>query len=408
MSADMPRVLVVDDSAVIRQAISKMLRADFDLVLAGDGESGWERLAEDRRIGVLITDIEMPRLDGYAFICRVRAADDPRIRDMPIITITGAEDEETKARAYACGATDFITKPLNASQLQARVQAYLGFERDSQYLAESDVDELTRLYSRKAFVHQGTRLFSGMDGPAALLHMGIDGFRKLYRAQGDEVANRVLIWAAQQLLTLGATKALVARVGGAEFALWLPQTREEEAAALAERVRRHFEATAFKEGALAVATTVSLGLAIASPKAASFETLMQLADRRLRYAESKGGNQTAISGLEDLLPSPEELVLAAPVATTETLSTDELDDLLGQPVEEPPQAAVNAVPLLDWLSVDRALALLARGQGARVSPYLDPLMLQALPLLAAYLEERSGGADWTLAQLLQHCSRGSG
>ncbi|HET9122800.1 MAG TPA: diguanylate cyclase [Acidiferrobacteraceae bacterium] len=406
MSADMPRVLVVDDSAVIRQAISKMLRADFDLVLAGDGESGWERLSEDRRIGVLITDIEMPRLDGYAFICRVRAADDPRIRDIPIITITGAEDEETKTRAYACGATDFITKPLNAGQLQARVQAYLGFERGDQDLAESDVDELTRLYSRRAFVQQGTRLFASMDSPAALLHMEIDGFRKIYRAQGDEIANRVLIWAAHELLTLGATKALVARVGGAEFALWLPHTEQEEAAALGERIRHHFERMPFTEGAVSVPVTVSLGLAISTPRAGAFEALMQLADRRLRYAASKGGNQIAVTGLEDLLPSPEELVLAAPLVAPEVLSTEELDSLLVQAPEAEARAepASASAPVLDWLSVDRALALLAQGQGERVTPYLEHLLADVLPLLRAYAEER-GAAEWTLAEILQRCVR---
>uniref|UniRef100_UPI002615A8AF response regulator n=1 Tax=Acidiferrobacter sp. TaxID=1872107 RepID=UPI002615A8AF len=107
------RVLVVDDSAVIRQAISKMLKVDFDVAVAADGEAGWETLLQAPDVGVLITDIEMPRLDGYAFICRVRASDDPHIRDLPIIVITGADDDETKTRAFACGATDFITKPLN-------------------------------------------------------------------------------------------------------------------------------------------------------------------------------------------------------------------------------------------------------------------------------------------------------
>lgn len=404
MSADMPRILVVDDSAVIRQAISKMLRADFDLVLAGDGESGWERLAEDRRIGVLITDIEMPRLDGYAFICRVRAADDPRIRDMPIITITGAEDEETKARAYACGATDFITKPLNAGQLQARVHAYLGFEQASTEVAEGDVDELTRLYSRKAFMQQGARLFPVGDDPAALLHMGVDGFRKLYRLQGDEIANRILVWVARQLLAHGESKALVARVGGAEFALWLPRVAQEEAAELAERVRRHFEATPFQEAGVSVPVTVSLGLAVSGPQTATFDALTRLADRRLHYAESKGGNQTAVSGLEDLLPTPEELVLAAPVGVVDTLSTAELDDLVGTSVEEPAAVREGGLPL-DLLGVDRALSLLAQGQQDRLTPYLDYLVHAVAPLLQAYLDERGLGPTCTVAQLLERCNR---
>src|SRR6266849_3366867 len=106
ISNETARVLVVDDAPVIRHAIKKMLTSDFDVLLAEDGETAWKKLVQDEQIKLLITDIEMPGLDGYAFICRIRASDEARIRDLPIITITGAEDEETKERAYACGATD--------------------------------------------------------------------------------------------------------------------------------------------------------------------------------------------------------------------------------------------------------------------------------------------------------------
>jgi CheY-like chemotaxis protein len=70
----------------------------------------------------------MPQLDGYGFICKLRGANDPRLRDVPIIVITSAEDDETRERAYACGASDFILKPFNASQLLDCIQTQLAHD----------------------------------------------------------------------------------------------------------------------------------------------------------------------------------------------------------------------------------------------------------------------------------------
>lgn len=117
-----PQVLVVDDSRVIRKAIDRVLGKEYDLVEAEDGEAGWEALESDPRTRVVISDIQMPRLDGYGMICRIRAAEDQRLRDLPIIVITSAEDDTTKERAYACGANDFILKPIDSNQLLGCVQ----------------------------------------------------------------------------------------------------------------------------------------------------------------------------------------------------------------------------------------------------------------------------------------------
>src|SRR4030065_1912592 len=105
-----PRVLVADDSRVIRMAINKILGADYDLVEVEDGESAWDRVRADSDIQALVTDIAMPNVDGYEIICRIRGAEETRLRELPVIAITGAEEEQTKQRALACGATAVIIK----------------------------------------------------------------------------------------------------------------------------------------------------------------------------------------------------------------------------------------------------------------------------------------------------------
>ena len=155
-------MLIVDDSRVMRKAISKILGVEFNLVEAEDGEDGWETLIKDDSIQIIIADIQMPRLDDYSMICRIRAADESRVRDVPIIVSTGADDDITRERAFACGANDFITKPIDPKQLVARVRTYLEFEEDSAneertIAAETgaSVDPLTQLSGRRSFLDHG-------------------------------------------------------------------------------------------------------------------------------------------------------------------------------------------------------------------------------------------------------------
>ncbi len=114
---DKPWVLIVDDSRVVRRTILNTLGPSFNVLEAGDGAAGWRMLRQNSRIDVVISDIQMPEMDGYNLICKVRAVEDPALREIPIIVITSAEDDITRERAYACGANDFILKPFHADQL---------------------------------------------------------------------------------------------------------------------------------------------------------------------------------------------------------------------------------------------------------------------------------------------------
>jgi CheY-like chemotaxis protein len=117
-----PWILVVDDSRVIRRTILSVLRQTYNVMEAENGSAGWGILRQNSRIELVISDIEMPVLDGYGFICKIRAVEDPGLREVPIVVITSADDEITRDRAYACGANDFILKPFNSPQLLSCVQ----------------------------------------------------------------------------------------------------------------------------------------------------------------------------------------------------------------------------------------------------------------------------------------------
>lgn len=119
-SASQATILVVDDSRTVRAAIAKILGKYYQVVQAGDGEEGWSQLRDNPDIKMVVSDIMMPVLDGYGLICRIRAAGEPRIKDVPIVVITSSEDAITRERAHACGANDFVVKPVESSDLIER------------------------------------------------------------------------------------------------------------------------------------------------------------------------------------------------------------------------------------------------------------------------------------------------
>ncbi len=428
ISNEMARVLVVDDAPVIRQAIKKMLKSDFDVLLAEHGEAGWEKLVQDEQIKLLITDIEMPGLDGYAFICRIRASDDARIRDLPIITITGAEDEETKARAYACGATDFITKPLDAVQLQARVQAHVKFD---QVLSEApvpandqaDIDLITKLYSGRYFLQNGRQSVSialKQKHDLSLIRLSVDNFKKLYREHGDEIINEILAWLAKILTSIKGKQDLIARIGGAEFAMLLPATGRSEAMALCDGLRATIAKNPFKQGNAVVPVSASMGLTtLNTDQRQTIEELLKLAEQRLSHAKSQGGDRVSVTDLSETMPGAEELVLSAPEGApaavetalpkgeVEELSVAELEELIKRETNKQkfnrPEiyAAGVANPLkgadvLELLSVDKALQMLANGNADKLEPYLERLISQVIQLLDFYNEKKQLGLKSTV------------
>lgn len=408
--AVLTRVLVVDDSKVICQAIKKMLNGDFDVVTAEDGERGWQKLLQDNQINALITDVEMPVLDGYALICRIRACEDNRIRDLPVITITGAEDDETKARAYACGSTDFITKPLDAIQLKTRVKAYIRYDQTTRLLEEKAValedeainDPLTQLRSRRYFLQRGEQDISHAlrhQGDMSLLRLDIDEFKKIYKTHGDDAVDHLLVWFAKLVSQTVRTDDTVARIAGSAFAVLTPATTRDDALQLADRLRVTIAAQPFTHAGQEITVTASIGLAsVCADRRRSLEQLLRLAEERLAHARSEGGNNVCASLLGDTQAEAEEVVLAAvpeavPSAGAEAEPANETVEAVPAPLETETAALASAgrdAELAELISIDKALQLLAQGGGSKLTPYLENLMLRLQPLLTLYRESQRG------------------
>jgi len=354
-AAEKVRVLVADDSRVIRKAISKILSNEFELIEVGDGEAAWEHLLQDGSIEVLVSDIEMPKLDGYSLICRVRAADPERVRNIPIIVITGADDELTRERAFACGATDFIIKPIDGVQLLARTRAHAKLDQTTRKLEETStaleeqtaVDPLTQLHSRRYFLQHGVQDIAYAkrhNSDVSVIRIDIDNFRSLYKKYGDQVCDQILIWLAKRLAASSRTEDTVARTGGGEFAILAPSSGRMEAAVLCERARAAVNAEPFKNEDVAIPLTISLGLAtLGRDPGETVEELLVLAEQRMTLAKAAGGNRLGVSYREEA-PKPDEAIIEQP-------------------------------------DLETALKMLGASEGGKLVPFLPDLVMRCIPLL---------------------------
>jgi len=375
---DRVRILVVDDSRVIRKAVEKILGDDFELIEAEDGEAGWAQLAADERIEVLITDILMPRLDGYGLICRVRAADAARLRELPIIAITGAEDDTVRERAYACGATDFIVKPIDKVQLVARARAHAKLDQTLRRLSEAEAaleaqtaDPVTGFATRQEFHRLGDELLIQAfrdDRPLSLLRFDPDDLRTLYDTHGDDGCDRLFAWLAERVRAVLRPTDAGARLGGGRFALLLPATGDAQAAELAELLRAAVADKPCPLGGATVPVTISLGTATTGHGAAdSIDDLLAHAERRVTLAKAAGGNRLGV-GYEQAVAAPEVAVMEQP-------------------------------------DLETALRLLETGDVGRLTPYLPELLARLLPLLDHGNEQLDLGMDFALTELRDKLSR---
>jgi DNA-binding response OmpR family regulator len=121
------RLLFADDDPILREFASVHLGTETGAVVtAADGEDAWG-LLQDASFDLLLIDLEMPRLDGFGLVRRLRQ--DPRFRDVPVIVVTGREDVSAIDRAFDAGATSFLVKPINWRLLTYQVRFVLRAQR---------------------------------------------------------------------------------------------------------------------------------------------------------------------------------------------------------------------------------------------------------------------------------------
>lgn len=300
------KVLLVDDSQQARVAIREALKDLFEVFIeADDGLSAIKAFVEEKP-GFIITDIEMPSIDGYRFISTVRNMEDGK--DLPIIMLSGTKDSlKKKLTGFNLGASDFLMKPFESEELVARVKSLLRTrflldelkEKNTLLARLAVTDELTGLYNRRHFfetVKEQMALGLRHNFKIACMLMDIDHFKKINDTHGHIAGDDVLRKIGSLLNSCKREGELLARFGGEEFVMCLFNTDSASVLRAAERFRhliKSFEFSSSHHPNLHV--TMSIGVAI-YPQASivTIDELIKAADSALYRSKVDGRDKVSL------------------------------------------------------------------------------------------------------------------
>jgi diguanylate cyclase (GGDEF)-like protein len=290
------RILVVDDAMENIQILHAALQDEHEVLFAMDGPRALE-IARSQHPDLILLDAVMPGMDGYA-VCRELFAI-PETAGIPVIFVTALKSPEDETRALGAGAADFISKPVNAAVVRARVRTQLTVKRQRDALrALILLDPLTGVANRRAFderLGMEWRRCGRAQLPVSLLMVDIDHFKLYNDHYGHPAGDATLVQVAQAMRrAAGRGQDLVARYGGEEFAILLPQLIEAGATGVARRLMHELEMLDMPHAASPTSRrlTVSIGIASMVPGDHSQGgDLVQVADALLYQAKAGGRNR---------------------------------------------------------------------------------------------------------------------
>ncbi|MEZ6070347.1 MAG: diguanylate cyclase [Pirellulales bacterium] len=322
-------VMVVDDDAMIRRALAKLLENNgYTVREAEDGLQALE-LVERECPDLLITDWEMPGLNGVELCRRLQQAELPHY--VYVILLTGRTDSQDMIDALQAGADDFVSKPIDRDALLARLHAGQRTSRRERQLREmSERDSLTGVLNRRTFFGHFAREWARSQrhgSPLSVVLLDVDFFKKLNDTYGHSTGDVVLQQVARTLTAQCRASDLVCRYGGEEFCVLLPETDEAAAAIWAERARAAIAALRVPHGEKVIHTSASLGVAQRLNDMPTVEAAIDAADQCLLYAKGAGRNRVVTSAsmhesLDDIIDErrPMDDVLARDVMSAVVLT----------------------------------------------------------------------------------------
>lgn len=289
------RVLVADDAPLVRHVVSTLVHSfGYTVVSAEDGLEAWA-IIQTEEIALLITDWQMPGLDGPALIKRVRAAGMPRY--IPCLLLIIRDTQSDRVYGLDIGADDYLVKPIHPDELRARIAVAARALRLEQELRASNArleelaaqlqqqathDALTGLLNRYGLIAQANVELARAQRtgqPLGLALLDRDYFKQINDQYGHTVGDRVLAHVAAQLRAAVRPYEL----------LLLPGASEDETFGVAERARGQVAGVGFAmPGGGTISVSVSAGVTSCLGGAVALEGLLAAADQALYQAKGAG------------------------------------------------------------------------------------------------------------------------
>ncbi|MBI3710695.1 MAG: PleD family two-component system response regulator [Proteobacteria bacterium] len=296
------KILVVEDNATVAERIRQSLSGDGQNVeIMTDGAAVVPRAAQGD-FDLLIVSLLLKGSDGLRLCAQLRSSE--TTRHVPILVLVDDGDYDRLAKGLDIGVNDYLMRPVDRNELLARCRTQIRRRRYQQRLRDTYehnislalTDSLTGLYNRRYFTTHLDGLFeqaAGAGKSLALLMIDIDNFKTINDTYGHAVGDEVLRGVANRLTEYMRSFDTIARWGGEEFAVVMPEADPQIARGVAERLRRKIAGRPFavSAGVGEVNVTISLGLAVSAGDTACPDDLLRSADAALYQAKRDGRNR---------------------------------------------------------------------------------------------------------------------
>jgi len=296
-------ILIIDDSETVRAQIVRELQSASlcdRIYQAGDGIEAF-KLLMGTPVDLILCDLEMPRIDGFKLLGMI--AGNEKLREIPVIMLTGRGDRELKVKLLSHGASDYITKPFDTGELIARVKVHLKIKNLQDELKKSnnrlkqlsDTDPLTLIYNRRYMMttlEKEMRRAERKGTHLSLVLIDIDHFKHVNDKYGHQGGDQVLVSLAALSQSGLRSYDFAARYGGEEFVLILPETAHEDALMIADRLRTQIQSHTYPGTLKGLITTASMGVATyPTDFITSVSDLIREADEAMYRAKAAGRNR---------------------------------------------------------------------------------------------------------------------
>lgn len=295
---DQNTILVVDDSPSARNHVVELLkRRNFNVITANNGKQALQELNQHKNIKMVITDLEMPVMDGIELTNEIRR--NYTREQLAVIGISGASNGIHSARFIKNGADDFLRKPFCPEEFYCRItQNIESLNNIAKIQHAANTDYLTDLANRRAFFRTAEARISeyvSRQVPYCLAMLDIDFFKKVNDNFGHDVGDQVLKIIALYMRKHFGT-GLTARLGGEEFAVLLHGIDADNLYNKLDDFRREISVSTIPAGDTQLSVTLSLGVVFDSRE--PFTKQMNEADNALYTAKENGRNQIVIFDAE--------------------------------------------------------------------------------------------------------------
>lgn len=290
-------VLVIEDHPDQRELLAIVLqREGYRVVTATNGIEALEKLESDQ-IQIALSDIMMPKMDGFELIKQIRS--NPSLKSIYLILITARIQEGDRVRGLDLGADDYITKPFSFSELLARIRVGSRVVQYQQHLEyQTQVDSLTGLFNRRAFENKMNEEFERSKryhNSLSVLILDIDDFKMINDTYGHHGGDAALVKISETLRERTRQSDFPSRYGGEEFVLVLPETDQENAFQAASKIHESIRTSSFGTTTRPFMLTVSIGISSTSARFyPDWRDLVADADRALYLAKNAGKDRIEI------------------------------------------------------------------------------------------------------------------